>query len=65
MPACDTLSPEGLAALRRLVARLGVEPARRATGLSPNTFDRARKGGRLRANTRRVIEEACEARRGA
>lgn len=65
MPACDTLSPSALAALRQLVARLGVEPTRRATGLSPNTFDRARRGGRLRASSRRAIEEACEAKRSA
>jgi len=61
--ARDALSPEALASLRQLVARLGVEPARRATGLDRHTFDRARKGRRLQAGTRRTIEEACEARR--
>lgn len=60
MRACDALSSKSLTALRRLVALIGVEPARRATGLSRHTFDRARRGGRIRA-----IEEACEARRGS
>lgn len=63
MRALDTLTPEVLAVLRQLVTRLGVEGARRATGLSFNTFDRARRGRRIRASSRRAIEEACEARR--
>lgn len=61
--ARDTLSPEALASLRQLVTRLGVEPARRATGLSRHTFERARRGQRLQAATREAIREACE--RGA
>jgi hypothetical protein len=62
MAARDTLTPEALAALRQLVTRLGVETARRQTGLSRHTFARARKGHRLQAGTRRAIEEACERR---
>jgi hypothetical protein len=58
--ARDTLTPEDLASLRQLCARLGVETARRQTGLSRHTFARARKGHRLQARTRRAIEEACQ-----
>lgn len=63
MRARDTLTPEALAALRQLCARLGVEQARRTTGLDRHTFARARRGGRLQARTREAIREACE--RGA
>lgn len=61
--ARDTLSPEALASLRQLVTRLGVERARRATGLSRHTFERARRGQRLQAATRTAIHAAIEARR--
>ena len=61
--ALDTLTPSQLAALRQLCARLGVEQARRTTGLDRHTFARARRGGRLQARTREAIREACE--RGA
>ncbi len=62
MAACGTLTPEMREALRQLVTRLGVEKARRFTGLDRHTFARARRGGRLQARTRRAIEEACERR---
>lgn len=56
--ALSPLGREQLAALAALVARLGVEPARQQTALSRHTFDRARKGRRIRALSRRAIQEA-------
>jgi hypothetical protein len=56
--ALGPLDSDQLAALRALVAQLGVGPARRRTGLAHNTFDRARKGRRLKVASRRAIQEA-------
>lgn len=57
------LTPEQREQLARLVDAQGFEPARRATGLSRNTFRRARAGGRIWASSREAVAEVL--RRGS
>jgi len=61
--ATAALTLEQREQLARLVDARGVEPARRATGLSTHTFRRARTGGRIWASSREAVAEVL--RRGS